>query len=256
MDDEAFEGFIKSHAAQMETETLQRVTEHIREVIAQRLTGKPSWLKRGSRIHALDLKLDWNKYGEVTRISGKSCFIMPAASEYEERIVFSRHAIRLVDDIEWNNIVWHFADRKAEYQSKRVAEIEELHREREEAIKNRDNPKRKLARVARSAGQEIVLFIGAYVHAHDDGGVGHTYGVVVGFTSKSCTLSSPVSEFTERIVYDKHDLIEVLDNGEWAAVEAELKRREAEIADARASGKKSLACMLETRYEGAEASVS
>jgi hypothetical protein len=148
VNDEAFEGFIKSHAGQIETETLHRVTEHLREIIAQRLTGKPSWLKRGSRIHALDLKLDWNKYGEVVRISGKSCFIIPPASQHEERIVFSRHAIRLVDEIEWNNIVWHFTDRKADYESKRAAEIDERHRDREEAIKNRGNPKRRLVRVA------------------------------------------------------------------------------------------------------------
>jgi hypothetical protein len=62
--------------------------------------------------------------------------------------------------------VWHFTERNAEYESKRAAEIEELHRTREEAIKNRDNPKRKLVRVARPGGGEITLYIGAYVHAH------------------------------------------------------------------------------------------
>jgi hypothetical protein len=63
MDDKAFQEFVRSHASQLETDTLQKVIEHLQSLVAQLLTGKPPDLKVGSCIHALELSMNWNKYG-------------------------------------------------------------------------------------------------------------------------------------------------------------------------------------------------
>jgi hypothetical protein len=209
----------------------------VREIIAQRLAGKPAWLNVGSQIHALDLKFDWNKYGELTRIAGKSCFIKTPGSTYEERIVFSRHVIRVLS-FEWNNVERHYEEIHETVSQKQAAEAQALQDDIQAAIRDRQNPKRKRSMVKRSDGSGTELAVGDYLHAYCDDWGHHTYGVEIDFTPKSCDLGSPFGKYSDRIVYAKHDVIDVLTEEQWATVDHELRRRQAEEAAPRESGRR------------------
>jgi hypothetical protein len=60
----------------------------------------------------------------------------------------------------------------------------------------------------------------------------HSYGVLIDMTPKNIILSSPDSILgTERITVAKHE-VQLLDEGQWQRVNAELCRRNNEYDDA------------------------
>ena len=64
-------------------------------------------------------------------------------------------------------------------------------------------------------------------------------------------MRTDLSQFDDKITFAKCVQATIFTDDEWMKVDAELRRRHDEIAEAKNAGKPEIASMLEQRYEGA-----
>lgn len=251
MDDKPFIEFVKTNAVRMELETLQAIVEHLHELIAQRRSGKPPGLKRGSPIEAVHLGFESYSYGEVQRMTDKGC-IIETPSGFEERIRFDKYAIRILPDSDWSwirkNIEERHAKVKKELEDEAIAALAEL----DEVIRDKGKSKKRPFKVTFADGKTLEIYRGAYLHAYRIDWEHHIYGVVMSWTQKSCFVRTRFSSFDDKITFAKCSQAEIFTDSRWAAVEAELNRRDNEVALLRKAGNDAAASALVGRYEGAE----
>ncbi len=237
MDDETFLAFVRNSAAKCDLETLEKAVKALSDSIASRRWGRPPGLEVGSHVAAVDFDGCFGWYGTVIRLTGQGCIIEPPAAKYTQRISFKRFIVRIVDEFEWNRACMAAEERAHDFAEKKVREDAELEADREDAIKDRapaaQRPKNMLA-----MNGAVSVYRGAFVHAYRPDCDDHEYGVVVYMTPKALDLSSPESAWIHRVVAVKHE-IDILSEGEWQVVDAELRRRRAEYEAAEKAGKTS-----------------
>jgi len=252
MSDKTFLAFIETNAQRCETETLEAARKHIADIIALRLGGKPPGLKRGVAIEAKRLDYEWYEYGEVTRLSPKTCYIQEPGRKHETRIIYSKFAIRILDPKEWSWIEQDLLKRSQEIDEKIAAEERDREEDREAALRDREKYSKKPRIVTIKSGAEVALYRGAYVHAFDADDDHHVYGVVVNLRRSACDVKSVNWSWHHTVGYADCDVLNVLDDAELARVDSVLKSRQKEIEDARSEGKTEKAVRLENEYYGAE----
>jgi len=236
MNDESFVGFVVNNASRYDIETLEKIIHSLNDNIAGRRWGKPSGLKVGSNIEAILFEApNFVQYGTVVRMSPKGCKIESPRSSFTWPIWYAKHSIRILDEPEWNRI-WAALERgDEEYEAKRQAEFAESAADREDAINNRSKAQKKAVTMGALHGS-VQVFRGAFVHAYRPDWDNHEYGVVVDFSAKKIVLSDPGDGFERSITVSKH-VIDLLSEGQWAIVDAELRRRAQEYDAAKAAGK-------------------
>lgn len=233
MDDGAFAAYVINNAPRYEIETLERIVKSLNENIAGRRWGKPAGLEVGSKVAATMFDAPFTEYGEVVSLTPKGCTIESPGSGYQSRITFKRYAVRLLDDFEWNRASMALNDWHEEYQQEHRRDVEARAKDRETAVADRQNARRY---TLASLDGEVKLYRGAYVHAFEpDAGI-HEYGVVADVTPKSIVLSNSESDWESRVWLAKTQ-IKVLDDKQWATIDAELRRRRKEYEDAVKAGK-------------------
>ncbi len=255
MDDKAFEAFVTTNAVRMELPTLQGIADHLRDLIAQKRSGRPPGLKIGSPVEAVDLRYNIYAYGEVSRMTEKGC-IINTAGDYEQRIRFDKFAVRILPDSEWSWIERSLKERHEKIEQEIADEAEAAKADLEEAIRDRDESKKKRFPVAFADGGVVEIYCGAYLHAYRTDWEHHIYGVVISWTPKSCFVRTSLTVFDDKITFAKCARAEILTDEHWVKVDAELLRRHDEIVEAKNAGKTEVASMLEQRYEGAEISIT
>lgn len=228
MDDESFLEFVKTNAQRFETETLEAIVSHVNGIIGLRRTGKPPGLVIGSAIEAIHLSHGLYEYGEVTRLLGSSCMIQSPGFTHEQRIAYSKHAIRILDPAEWGRIEDRLRERRSEVSATIDAEIAERKADVEEAIRERPHAMQQPTKVVLRDGASTALYRGAYVHAYRADTSTHSYGVVVHLSPKGCYIAPPLSDYDERLTYGKLQQLEALTERQWDTVLAAFRKRDGE----------------------------
>ncbi len=236
MDDQAFAAYVLTNAPRYEIETLEKIIKGLNDNVASRRWGKPLDLQIESHIEATIFGTSYAQYGTVTRISEKACTIEPVGSDYPVRISYKRHAIRVLDEFEWNRVVSNLTRWQEQYESERARETKAIADERAAAIQERDKAKRQVARMTALNGS-FDIYRGCFVHAYRPDWNQHEYGVVVSMSPKKILLSNEESDYTSGVWVAKHEL-QILDERQWAVVEREQRRRRAEYEEAMKSGNK------------------
>jgi hypothetical protein len=235
MNEEAFVAYVLNNAPRYELEALEKIISGLSDNIASRRWGKPADLKVGSKVEATMFDVPYVQYGEVVSMTAKSCMIETPGSNYPRRLWYSKYAIRILDEFEWNRVALNFSDRDKEYEAGRAAKIRERTADREDAIRQRDKATLK-PRAMQALNGTVDIFRGAYVHAYRPDHGTHEYGVVVDMTPKRITLSSCESEWESGVWTAKCE-IRLLSDEQWTVVDAELGRRSLEYEIAKKAGK-------------------
>ncbi len=185
----------------------------------------------------------------------KGC-VIKTAGEYEQRIRFDKFAVRILPDSEWSWIERSLKERHDKIEQEIADEAEAAKAELEEAIRDRDRAKEKCFQAAFADGGVVEIYRGAYLHTYRTDWEHHIYGVVISWSPKSCYVRTDLSQFDDKITFAECVQAEIFADDQWTKVDAELRRRHNEIAEAKNAGKSEIASMLEQRYEGAEVSIT
>lgn len=251
MSDKSFLAFVETNAQLCETETLEKARQHIADLIALRLGGKPPGLKRGVTIEASRLDYESHEYGEVTRLSPKSCFIQEPGSKYETRLLYSKYAIRVIEPNEWTWIERSLIERREQIDKKIKDDERERMENRVAAAREAERYSKKPKIVKLASNVEVPVYRGAYVHIRDTDDA-HIYGVIVGVTPVACHVNSLDSIFDHRVRYTDCTELEILTKAEGKRIDSIAESRQREIHEASDAGNHDKAARLEGEYLGAE----
>jgi hypothetical protein len=233
VDDDAFAAYVINNAPRYEIETLERILKAMRDNIASRRWGKPAGLEIGSKVAATMFDVPFTEYGEVVSMTPKACTIESPSSSYKSRISFKRYAVRLLSEFEWNHVARVLEERSEQFEADRKAELEARVSDRASAISERLDAERITMAALNGA---VELFRGAYVHAHQPDQGSHEYGIIMHLTPKSIILSNSESDWESRVWVAKTE-VTVLDERQWAVVDAEQSRRREEYENAKKAGR-------------------
>lgn len=237
MNDDAFHAFVVNSAPRYEIETLERIMRSLSDNIASRRWGKPAGIEIGSKVEATMFGGHWVQCGEVVGLSPKACTIQEPDSERTSRINYMKYAVRLMDVYEWNRLCLSLAEHRKETAERQSLRESERNEDRERAIRERDVNAMK-PRTLQALNGSVNLFRGAFVHAFRPDQGDHEYGVVISLSPKKIVLSGPESDWEPWIWVAKNE-IHILNEREWAVVDAELRRRRREYEEATTQGRKS-----------------
>lgn len=231
MDDQAFAAYVLSNAPRHEIETLEKIVKALNDNIASRRWGKPVDLQIGSHIEATIFGTSYSQYGTVVGLSQKACTIESATSEDRSRLSYKRHAIRILDELEWNRVISNVTRWNDEYEKEKAQDAADSTNDRAAAIRERAKNKRDAVAMGALNGT-FDLYRGCFVHAYRPDWGHHEYGVIVSMSPKKVYLTNEESDYGWNVWVSKHE-IEVLDERQWAIVEREQRRRRAEYEAAK-----------------------
>jgi hypothetical protein len=233
LDEDAFAAYVINNAPRYSIEILERILKGLSDNIASRRWGKPRELEIGSKVAATMFDAAFTEYGEVVSMTPKGCTIEAPGLGHQSRISFKRYAVRILDEFEWNRVSMALEERHEQYERKHRRDVEVRAKDREAAVADREHARRY---TLASLSRPLQLYRGAYVHAFEPDSGLHEYGVVVHVTPKSIVLSNSESDWESRVWLGK-TRIRLLDDRQWAIVDAEQRRRRKEYEDASKAGK-------------------
>jgi hypothetical protein len=247
MTDDAFLAFVTANAPRFEIETLEKAARALHDCVASRRFGKPVGLAIGSRVAAEAFDGFWYHYGEVVRMTPKGCVIEIAGSDGEQRILYSKYSVRLLDEFEWNRAVYAGVESSKRVDESIAAEKAGYAAAADAAIKNRSKTVQ-MPIAVKTVDGDASVYVGAYVAAHRPDWRSYVYGVVVEFDEDACRIVDADSGYDWRVDFAKYEVV-VLDEVQWQTVTAEIGRRNALVeAEKERYGKKA-ASKLAGKFE-------
>jgi len=227
MDDKAFKDFVVTHAQRFETETLEELATFLHEIVNLRKSGRPPGLKIGVSIEAIHLTYNLHDYGEVVRTTSKACFIKSPGSEYETRIAFSKHAIRLIEGSEWYWIEKQILENRAKYRAEAEAEDLERQANNDEILRQRDAASREPRTITLGSGNTVPIYLGEFIHAYREDSGYHAYGMVIQLNPKGCYIAPPHRNYDDRVIFSKYVTLDELSAEDWGKVSAAFEASDA-----------------------------